>query len=190
MRYKKIRSTKPIPDLPNLNLLLKKINVNQDDWDLLLVGDGSGTVWQNAMGWASTLIFRNGNRRLFRGSCNAGSNNVAEMIAYVHPLLWLTSNKTPLDLSRPEAYQVHVVTDSLYVVQGINRTIIPNSNYMLWNALWASEGYNLKLIAHHVHKDVLALNRLAHNEANAARKQEQKLIFEERTKNKKRFKKS
>ena len=47
-----------------LQLLIDRLDVQ--DWELLLVGDGSGNGWSTANGWACTLIDRrNRGPRLF-----------------------------------------------------------------------------------------------------------------------------
>jgi hypothetical protein len=45
------------------------------DWDVLIIGDGSGTGWSEPCGWASVLHERYSNmRQLFTGAMNHGTN--------------------------------------------------------------------------------------------------------------------
>jgi hypothetical protein len=37
----------------SIDNLLKTFNIPPQQWDYLIVGDGSGTTWQQAAGWGS-----------------------------------------------------------------------------------------------------------------------------------------
>jgi ribonuclease HI len=67
-----------------------------EDWDVALVGDGAGISWDRPAGWACVLIDRHGlgepagddRRKLFTGGMNYGTIGIAELMAYIHALLW------------------------------------------------------------------------------------------------------
>lgn len=88
-------------------------------WDLLLVGDGSGSGWAQGCGWATTLVDRHTHDRWqFVGAMNMGSINLAELMPYLHALTWYHANggrQRIHELGRPLA--VHVITDSQVIYQ-------------------------------------------------------------------------
>ena len=48
-----------VPDsITTLNELIESIHVPMDQWDIILVGDGSGSKWNNPGGWACAMILR------------------------------------------------------------------------------------------------------------------------------------
>ncbi len=89
----KVRKANTWPKLGNAPLeeLLKLTNVSTD-FDLLIIGDGSGYPdSKNAGGYASFVIDRFGNRELLLGSGRFSSYQ-AELESLLQPLLWYHSN--------------------------------------------------------------------------------------------------
>ena len=62
-----------IPDI------LNKLQI--DDWDVLLIGDGSGAGWNllSGCGWASVLIDKySNNHKIFMGATTPGTITIGE----------------------------------------------------------------------------------------------------------------
>lgn len=134
--------------------------------DLLLVGDGSGTGWELAsgIGWACIAVEHDGKRRVFHGAANAGTVGVAELSAYLIPLIWYREH-APDD---GRVRNVHVVTDSQYVQKMASSNTPPAKHDVLWASFaWFSRG-GLRLHWHWVARGT-ELNRLADDLSRSAR---------------------
>lgn len=134
-------------------------------WDYLIVGDGSGTSWQNACGFSSVVFSRtSGSVRHFSGGMSAGTNIFAEIAAYITPLLALA--KSPGLTGR----DVHIVTDCQYLVEASD-PVVPRRSYTeLWAFFDAFVRQGVRISWHWVPRNVLAANRFAHDAANDYRK--------------------
>ena len=52
-----------------LQTVLDHLGVKETDWDVVIIGDGSGSDWQSPCGWASVLIDKETrNRKVFYGA--------------------------------------------------------------------------------------------------------------------------
>lgn len=158
------------------------LKISSTDWDYLIVGDGSGTTWQHAFGWGSTLIAKTDlSRQLFYGSMSCGTNNMAELLAALHPLMFLSNNTNWED--KPHGLKVHVVTDSQYVAQGLAKdnpiwVSTLDVNRELWMAIHMTRRRGLELKGHHIPRDTIDLNKLGHDLANLSRKTQIGLLKE------------
>ena len=113
------------PKTETLDELLLRFGLTDLDWDLILVGDGSGSNWSKEAGWAAISIEKaTMERRAWYGAMNYGTVNFAEMMAYIQPLTWYTSKEIDRRTkTRQVAFQkVHIFTDSKYCAE------IGNSN--------------------------------------------------------------
>jgi len=82
-------------------------------WDVLLVGDGSGSGWAHACGWAATLICRRHQaRRFFYGGMDCGSVNFAESMPYIQAITWYDAHHGKALLKQLGMLRVHILTDS------------------------------------------------------------------------------
>ena len=86
-------------------------------WDLLIVGDGSGSGWDGCAGWSSVLIADGPvqQRRVFYGACNSGSVNMAETLPYLQALTWYDTHYGAERLKQLGVLRVHILTDSQIV---------------------------------------------------------------------------
>jgi len=110
-------------------------------WDLLLLGDGSGTGWKDACGWGVAAIDRlTREYSLFAGALNAGSINLAEMLPYLHALTWFHANQGRQRLkTRGDFMYVHIVTDSKLTVAMGREACSPGTPLpRVQQALWAA----------------------------------------------------
>ena len=162
-----------LKQIDSLQDLLKHFGIQPGDWHALIVGDGSATTWEKAAGWSSVLIQKHTtDRRPFYGGMSCGTNNVAELMAVLHPLMYLANNQKDLPVG---GYHVHVVTDSEYVANGLthdNPVWISglNKNRELWLAIHAIRRKGIIVHPHHINRDTIELNKVAHDLANESRR--------------------
>ncbi len=157
-----------------LPLVLDGLGIS--DWDVLMIGDGSGSGWNIGIGWAVTVIERARNgRKLLWGSWSSGTVVIAELMAYVHGLAWYEHNMAGAAraLLRKQVLNLHVITDSETVVhQGNN--VVGRQKMLPW---WACFGNFLRLgytakfhhVPGHDRERVLGLNVLTDHLSRAAR---------------------
>lgn len=132
-----------------LRRLLSDLKIR--DWDVLLVGDGSGSGWDVGVGWSCIVIDKyTKTRKLIYGGGNTGTVNIAELMAYVHAMLWY-SGHTGKELKKQnpgKTIKVHIVTDSRVIVgQGVrttSRSLDGVANRALWACMndLARQGYS------------------------------------------------
>ncbi len=146
--------------------LLHSLNIAS--WDVLLVGDGSGSVWGRPCGWGCVSIERltpqgeELRRRIWYGAVNNGTVNVAEGIAYLLPLLWIHSLTLDQTHGRPRFTRVHVLTDSQFVeMMGNKADTVRNKNGILWSAYNALKRVGVNITWHWVGRNEVALNQYA-----------------------------
>lgn len=100
--------------------------IGNPKWDLLIVGDGSGSGWNHACGWAATLIDNVHNaRRFFYGAMDCGSVNLAESMPYLQALGWYDAHYGKALLKQLGFIRVHVLTDSQTIATWGNRAAGP-----------------------------------------------------------------
>ena len=156
----------------SLQDLLKQFEIGPSDWHSLLVGDGSATTWEHSAGWSSVLIQKHvPGRKPFYGGMSCGTNNVAGLMAVLHPLMYIANNQKELPVG---GHHVHVITDSSYVANGLehdNPVWISGlgKNRELWMALYALRRKGIIPHPHHIIRDTIELNRVSHDLANESR---------------------
>jgi len=163
---------KPI-EVTTLPSLRRYLGIKKDEWDVIIIGDGSGTTWEKEMGWGSVLIRSDTfERKAFYGAMSHGTNNMGEMMAVLQPLMFLTQAKSGV---KPGGLKVHVISDSEYVVNGLAK-MDPiwihdlKTNRELWMAMHMTRRKGLLIKSHHIPRDIIDLNKLSHNLANMARR--------------------
>lgn len=104
------------------------LGLGSQEWDYLLVTDGSGSTWSRPCGWAAVLIHRSGWRKAFYGAFSQGTNNLAEMLAFLTPLFYLRYG----DRFVPTGLRVVVLTDSRFVSECGSRRAEPKVHRELW----------------------------------------------------------
>jgi ribonuclease HI len=143
------------------------------NWHYLLVGDGSCTgKWQYEAGFACTVINRENPTAFYtrHGGFDRGTNIVAEMMAYVLPLMEISS------LDKISVRRVHIVTDCEYLPKAaLNLAWQQKANSELWTMIRAFKRKGLVLHWHWVPRDTIDLNKFCHDLANSARVQMQGL---------------
>jgi len=134
------REPAPQQDHRTLDTVLAKMQNPQ--WDVLLVGDGSGSGWDGACGWAATLITNQPIpiRRFFYGAMDCGSVNFAESMPYIQALTWYDNQHGKERLRTRGHLQVHVLTDSQTIATWGNRAMgptqdVPRKQFAIWAAM-------------------------------------------------------
>ena len=155
--------------------LLNELNIKS--WDVLLVGDGSGSGWDIGIGWSCIIIDKHTKaRKLIHGGGSTGTVNIAELMAYVHAMLWYSSHiGKEVRKNYPKKFiDVHVITDSRVVANQGNKVAERKLDGLANRALWASisdiarQGY--KFHWHWVERLTSELNWAADQMAGSARK--------------------
>jgi len=158
----------------SLEELLSRLNIQPDEWDLLIIGDGSGSNWTRESGWASVSIERATlERRVWLGAMNRGTVNFAEMMAYLQPLNWYASAElTKRKKSGNVRFRkVHIVTDSKYCKeQGSRKLFTSKKNSVLWKIFDGFQRHGILLHWHWIPRDTVSLNVYADKVSKAARK--------------------
>ena len=110
-------------------------------WDLLIVGDGSGSGWDKACGWAATLIDNTRHaRRFFYGAMDCGSVNFAESMPYIQALTWYDQHHGKETLRELGFLNVHILTDSQVIATWGTQAMqleseLPRKQLAIWSAM-------------------------------------------------------
>ena len=126
------------PDLsvPLAQMVMEKLG--SPKWDVLLVGDGSGSGWNGAAGWACTLVDNmTQGRRFFYGAMECGSVNLAESMPYLQALAWYDAHHGKANLKQLGLIRVHILTDSRTIATWGNRAAgpeatVPRAQLVFW----------------------------------------------------------
>lgn len=136
-----------------------------EEYDLILIGDGSGSKWGLPIGWAVTAIAKTSmERKVFYGAMNDGTVNIAEAMAYMQPLLWYSTRvRAERKQSRTaREHIVHVITDSEYVREAGNRGHVDfSTNQPIWAVYELLKRQGIQIKWHWQRRDEVALNAYA-----------------------------
>jgi ribonuclease HI len=152
--------------------LLEYFQIEDHLWDAIVIGDGSATTWEREAGWGSLLIRRDDvHVKAFHGGMSCGTNNLSEILAILHPLMFLVNAAEV----RNGGYRVHVISDSQYVINGLadDKLLVSptlKTNRELWLAMFGVVRQGLVITAHHIDRDQLDYQRVCHDLANLSRK--------------------
>jgi len=158
-----------------LEAVLTRLGI-PDDWDFLLVGDGSGSNWANEAGFACVSIERTTmERQVWYGAFNRGTVNVAEIMAYMQPLNWLAAREEERrqeQKTKRRAWRIHILTDSQYCQKtgSTNGHLTVNKNAVLWSALDVFSRQGFVLHWHWIKREDVGLNLFVDEVSRLARK--------------------
>jgi ribonuclease HI len=111
--------------------------------DLLLVGDGSGSVYNQPAGWACAAYDSRKRRAvLHAGAVSGGTNNYAELAPYLQALWHHHQDHGQAPVTPVKTV---IVSDSEVTVRCGNRLYSRNANLCLWAAIdwFEQQGYQL-----------------------------------------------
>jgi len=140
-----------------------------DEWDVLLIGDGSGAGWNllSGCGWASVLIDKySNNHKIFLGATSPSTITIGELSPYLFAMNWYMSADGPgCDRVKAASFsgkllRVHIISDSEVVVKSGNKMQSRKSNRALWAAMdfFATQGCSIKY--HHIKRNTVLMNVL------------------------------
>lgn len=156
------RAATGVPDAELLQAVLDRAGITS--WDVLLVGDGSGTGWQDACGWAAVLIDRESRgRRLFHGAMNVGSVNFAETMPYLQAINWYDQVGGGKDRLKQQGFiRVHIITDSQVIANWGTRAAssgdLPRKHIMLWAGVRELRRLGYQFYFHWANRSTTLLN--------------------------------
>lgn len=158
--------------LESLEKLLDRFKITE--WDLLLIGDGSGSNWGYPVGWGCVSIEkRTMKRHVWTGGMSLGTVNFAEMMAYLQPLTFYVSyldERRKKYKEKRQAQQIHIITDSEYCKnQGRSSDLSPNRNGSLWRIFDDFQRQGLFLNWHWAPREDVGLNIFADALSKASR---------------------
>ncbi len=152
--------------IKNLQHLIARLGIPVNDWDVILVGDGSGSAWHSPCGWACTLMFRE--RRTghvhyltpFTGATSRGSIQWCEAMPYWCCLRYHYHEMNGKQHCQQGGVRVDIVSDSEWVcntMSGQHKAKTHEDMVMLFQ--WYKEhGYDIHW--HHMPRTEVYLNVL------------------------------
>jgi len=158
-------------EVESLEALLDRLKIEK--WDLLLIGDGSGSSWDFECGWGCVSIeqatFR---RKAWHGAMSAGTVNFAEMMAYLQPLCWYVNRemKKRKEGQPVQIRNIHIITDSQYVQRkGESKDLLTGKNGALWQVFSQFGAQGMIIHWHWIRRETVELNQFADKLSKAAR---------------------
>jgi ribonuclease HI len=142
-------------------------------FDLLLVGDGSGTTLVKPSGWYCVSYERSlgeGGVQEHFGGAGGGTNNYAELLPYCFALwAYHVSKQVPTSVKSASPVRVAVVSDSEVTVRCGNGEYERRANACLWAQVewFERNGYDFRWV--HVPRNSNPLNERADAVAGLAR---------------------
>lgn len=160
------RCTLPLETVDDLETLAGQLDLA--DFDLLLAGDGSGTVFDQPAGWACIAY----NRRTYQavlhaGATSCGTNNFAEVVPYIQALWFHEQGRSATDT---EPVRVCVLSDSELTVRCGAGQYARRANGCLWSAVEWFERHRYQFTWRHVPRNSNPCNALADKVAGQVRR--------------------
>jgi ribonuclease HI len=144
------------------------LELNLPAYDLLLIGDGSGTVKDKPCGFACISYDKlRDNIKIHTGALSHGTNNMAELFPYIHALQCDILEVGPMD--KGNRY-VEIVSDSELIVKQGRKIYGRYSNRALWKAIDGFEELGYTIHWNHVSRNSNVLNELCDKLAGEMRK--------------------
>lgn len=136
------------------------------DFDLMLVGDGSGTTAEKTCGFACFAYNRrSGESKVHYGALSHGTNNLAELMPYIHALWHYHVTANPINRVR-----VLIVSDSEVTVRQGQGVYGRNANACWWNAVNWFEKNGYVISWRHVRRNTNTFSKLCDRHAGKLRK--------------------
>lgn len=164
--------------LSSVQEILTKLDIGHNDWDILLVGDGSGQGWEMGCGWACVLVDKmSARRKLFFGGMNSGTIGIGELFPYLHAMMWYSRNPGKIRHKRlakqfghPVTLKVHIITDNEITAKQGNGKAKRNTNIELWSGLDYISRLGYSFTFHWVGRSNIGLNLLTDHISRESRK--------------------
>jgi ribonuclease HI len=142
-------------------------------YDLVLAGDGSGTVADKPCGYCVFAYDRKKNVvRQYTGSLSHGTNNFAELFPYVHAMWhYHAIHYDNREVGRAsDAKSVCVVSDSEVTIRQGSGAYYRSCNGSLWEAIKWFENQNYGIVWRHIKRNSTRIHTVADELAGKMRK--------------------
>jgi ribonuclease HI len=150
-------SPRTLPPDAAIQLEALAAHLGLPEFNLLLVGDGSGTVRDRPAGWACVAYHRRSEQVvLHAGATTCGTNNFAELVPFVQAMWSHEQTRAAAAVVR-----VSIVSDSELTVRCGNGQYARRANGCLWAAVEWFERNGYRLSWRHVPRNSNAFNTLA-----------------------------
>lgn len=153
------------PSLPP-EAVLRALGITNDEWDVIIVGDGSGSVWGRPGGWAAVLFDKHtGLRKLLCGALNDTTVNICELSPYIYAMQWYARGPgKELQKVRQRGIsvpiKVYILTDCEIIADQGNHKKDRDANAALWAAMDYFARLNYVIRFKWIPRESLASNRL------------------------------
>lgn len=118
--------------IADLEALASELTLSK--FDLLLVGDGSGTICKKSCGWACVAWTPPNNDVVFHnGATSCGTNNFAELFPYVQALWFFEQELRSKSITKRP--RVEIISDSEVTVRCGNKIYARSANGCLWASI-------------------------------------------------------
>lgn len=147
-----------------------------NDWDVILVGDGSQGNETKMCGWGVILFDKmNSSQKTFYGAASSGGCLASEITPYLQSLIWFDRFRGR-KRKKLRSINIHIATDSEIIAkqgQELSRFLADprrlQSTRPLWQILQQIEQTGYKITWHWIRRGTLEANRTANRIAQAAR---------------------
>ncbi len=154
-----------------LTELLQEFGLGDQDWDYVLIGDGSGFARNKESAYATFLIERETGRvEPCYGAFSHASINAAELLAYLVPLSWLNGYYRERKQAQGSLWRVHIFTDSEFTANVGNDRISSGPLAEYWAMVNIIRRRGLTLHWHWIPRDTYAWSQMADFLAGQVRK--------------------
>ena len=159
--------------ISELEEILTKLQI-PDDWNLLLIGDGSGSTSEAPGGWSCYVFYNSGGfiterPRMFGGMNRGAPINFLECVQY-----WLAIRQHYQEVGKDflktaDACQAHIVTDSQWAAQAMSGHILSEAHSDIKSMYRYYTDRNYRLTWHKVPRATYTLQIRADGLAEQAR---------------------
>jgi hypothetical protein len=149
---------------------LDLIGLKADDpWDVIVVGDGSGSRWGYGGGWATILFDKMANARKTNwGALSDTTINICELSPYIYTMMWYSRGPAVTlreQKRRKNPYQfprisIHIVTDCKVIAEQGQGKMSRNANEALWASFDVFERQGFVFTFHFIPRDNFTANRV------------------------------
>jgi hypothetical protein len=144
-------------------------------WDLILIGDGSGSKWNNPCGWACTMIVRGRHTgeihylTPFVGASSRGSINWAELMPYWIALRHHYYQMKGKELCKSGGVDAWIFSDSAWSVETMSGRNLPDANDDMIALFHFFEEKGYRISWRHYPRETIRLNTTMDHLSVAAR---------------------
>ena len=125
------------------------------NWELLLIGDGSGCHYGLEVGWAGVMLERRtGIWHTLVGGQNQGTITMAEIFPAWQLLRWHRYKMWRRDRAATDLMRTHILCDNTSVVGMGNRDFEHHRCPDLWAAFWAIADQRYQVRFHHIDRPI------------------------------------